>query len=96
MNKLGSYREIQNVVWPKGYKKKKFYPFDDIALVELASPFKWSSSVKPACLPTSELVDEYEGQLMVNFPFLLTRIVLCYDLVVYPRKVLAKRKYQFV
>ena len=67
MNKLGSYREIQNVVWPKGYKKKKFYPFDDIALVELASPFKWSSSVKPACLPTSDLVDEYEGQLMVSF-----------------------------
>jgi hypothetical protein len=65
MNKLGSYREIQNVVWPKGYKKNDY--FDDIALVELASPFKWSSSVKQACLPTSELVREYKGQLMVSF-----------------------------
>ena len=65
MNKLGSYREIQNVVWPKDYSHEDL--FNDIALVEMASPFKWSSSAKPACLPTSELVQEYKGQLMVSF-----------------------------
>ena len=81
MNKLGSYREIQNVVWPKDYSHGDL--FNDIALVELASPFKWSSSAKPACLATSELVREYKGQLMVSFCFSLTRIVLWYDLVVY-------------
>lgn len=38
----------------------------DISLAELATPFKWSSSVQPACLPKSDFVPKYEGILMVS------------------------------
>ena len=65
MNQLSRYLEIQNVAWPEDHDKKKEVLYD-IALVELASPFKWSASVKPACLTTSDLVDTYEGPLMVS------------------------------
>ena len=73
MNKLGSYREIQNVLL-KNYSRKGPNRELDIALVELTSPFKWSSSAKPACLPTSDFVKEYKGQLMVSFRFFLTNV----------------------
>ena len=68
MNQLSRYLGIQNVVWPEDHDKnddKKGFLYD-IALVELTSPFKWSASVKPACLTTSDLVDTYEGRLMVS------------------------------
>ena len=68
MNQLSRYLQIQNVAWPEDHDKKddKKGVLYDIALVELASPFKWSASVKPACLTTSDLVDTYEGPLMVS------------------------------
>ena len=60
----GSYREIRNVTWHKDYDPKTF--LNDIALVELKTPFKLSALVKPACLPNSKHVKEYEGVLMVS------------------------------
>ena len=74
MYKLGSYREIQNVSWPKEYSdedntRRGYY---DIALVELTTPLKFSALVKPACLPTSDLVEKYEGPLMVSIGILVS------------------------
>ena len=65
MYQLSRYLEIQNVASPEDPDKKKEVLYD-IALIELASPFKWSASVKPACLTTSDFVDTYEGPLMVS------------------------------
>ena len=66
MNKLANFREIANVVLPNSYNDNGKYS-NDVALVEVKVVFKYSASVKPACLPTSsELVQEYDGQLMVS------------------------------
>ena len=64
MHQWSRYLEIQNVFWPKEFNFET--NFNDIALVKLSSPFKWSPSVKPACLPTSDLVREYKGPLTVS------------------------------
>ena len=66
MNKMGSFREIQNVVWPKDYDYDANY--NDIALVELKTRLPMSALVKPACLPTTEYVRHYPGTLMVSVP----------------------------
>lgn len=63
MYKLSRFKEIESVMMPTNGSKE--YQ-SDIALIELKSPFKWSDSVKPACLPTTEFVSKYEGLLMVS------------------------------
>lgn len=55
-------------VWKQDDKYIPGKPGFDIALVQLKSRFKWSKTVKPACLPTSsKLVKEYKGSLMVMY-----------------------------
>ena len=64
MSKLTKYKQIRNVFTPNFTNLEEGER--DIALVEVTRPFKWTSSVKPACLSISELVQKYEGPLMVS------------------------------
>lgn len=67
------YIEIE-VVWrQKEYDGKT--SVHDISLIELKTPFKWSSTVKPACLPNVD-VHEYKGPLMVSSRLLRSRFSL--------------------
>lgn len=63
MYSMSRYIEI-NMVWRQHYYKGA--GVQDISMIELKSPIKWSFSAQPACLPTSELVHEYKGLLMVS------------------------------
>lgn len=73
MYKLEIYKYIQNVTLHPDYKDTDDPPKEvlanDVAVVELDSPFYWTQLVKPACLPgllTSNPVEEYEETLMVS------------------------------
>ena len=63
MHRLGTFVGIEKVHWPKDYDKK--WGYNDIALVELKSRIPLSSTVNPACLTTSDYVNDYGGPLMV-------------------------------
>lgn len=58
------YIEVQ-YVWKHPLFKRTGLPHD-IAVVELKSKLEWSVTTRPACLPTADLVHEYEGPLMVS------------------------------
>lgn len=82
MNRSGSYKEIQDVVWPKEYNGSKTNP-NDIALIKMKTPFEWSRLAKPACLPTSDFVPEYAAPLAVSLTlsgFSLKMIAVRYGL----------------
>lgn len=65
MFRLGKLKEIESVVFPKELNLTTY--IGDIALIKLKIPFNnWDQFVQPACLPTSELVYEYAGKLMVS------------------------------
>lgn len=65
MYNKGNYLTIATVTPHPNYTKTK--ETNDIALVLVNGRFKWSESVKPACLATSKYVTEHKGQLMVSF-----------------------------
>lgn len=65
MYNKGYYLEIAKVTLHTNYSREKLT--HDIALVELDGKFKWSNTVLPACLTTSEYIVQYKGQLMVSF-----------------------------
>lgn len=43
-----------------------YYKSNDIALIFLESPFEWSNTVKPACLPSGDYDRAFPERLMVS------------------------------
>ena len=63
MHRLGTFVGIEKVHWPNSFIKGG--TIDDIALAELSNRIPLSSTVNPACLTTSDYVNDYGGPLMV-------------------------------
>lgn len=65
LHRLGTWVYVKRIVWPKEYSNKT--QLWDIALLETKRKIPLSSTIRPACLPKADYVEEYQGPLMVSF-----------------------------